>query len=899
MPEKDEKKTKLPRKVRVSNPRSRTAHQLFKKFLYDMANPPQVQPTLLAGDPGSGKTSFVQAMALALDVGLVVIEAPHTSPDHVAPIPYYIYREGKLFKKDVSATQQSPEVKLAKPKLLTDLMQEYRRWANRQYNEKRVFPLLQQRFGPHWVEMVKENFDLVQEARERYKLIMFLDEFYRVNSPQVANILRNLALDRQIHGTPLAKGVYVILATNLGDVGVEEIPDHHTFVIKELSYTPDELKDYWLSSLGVSKDVAEAVLNVATNENGELITGRDTDTDTFASNRRLTHFALILDEAIRSGDPEAARLAATLAHSNFYDPQHEAEHPLGARLSKLVADKLGNPEPFSHKEWQKALEIYIKMVERLGPKYKHTLNIYGPPGVGKSAVLTQLSQKLGAKGVVRIAVPELNPEATVGIPNVDPNSGETSFDNPMLFDKIRKELDLTDEELRKAREGCPDEEEGEKKVKYIVFLDEISRPQSPKVFNFIRRMLLDKQVNDDPRTRLPCGTLVVTAMNPFDESGAVEELSMHVKDVLDFIPSGVDTAQFVLYMRNKFQQIGPWAPNLFELLLNVLRDVSPGEDAQGKIVPSDERPFWQGTKGNVVWFPPRLIDSITKTFISGLGAIIKRLKADGTLSPERPIEEQREAIKEAIRDADLLADFASDVGSYLAARVGSAVGDGVMMEIIGILNNRLDEIIDLIDLRSVEGSPDLISIFMEFEKSPKQAGAGARQVKAAGTFINLQTWAVQNTEAERMAQINQVLDLIAQMKWPDAGIKAAEFFTEVDRVIEEVINDDTIVSPNKVTPAFREAMWQTVDQGMIRKAYKDATAETLSAADSHPTVANKYLPRVDEYRRDEYAIAIRMAFFEAYEKGSTFEGVPVDIKRVEELFGIKIAEEEETEEQKQ
>ena len=885
MPKSSSKKGKRPpRKVVIKNPRTQRAVELFEAILDDMLVPPQVQPILIAGDPGSGKTSFVQALSLALDVGLILIEAPHVSPDHIAPIPYYVFREGKLAKQDVSATKDAKaEVQLSKPKLLTDLKREYKRWANTKYRYKRIRSLLQQRFGRTWAELVDKYRDDIEEARKHYKLILFVDEFYRTSTPTVANLLRNLALDKSIHGTPIERGTYVLLATNLGDVGVEEIPDHHTFNVAELEYTPDELKDYWMNTLGISKQAAEDIIQACLDKDGaDLITGRDPDSDTFASKRRLTHFAQMYDLALKHGDEDLKRLVATLAYQNFYDPQHEAAHPLAVRLSKLVAEKMGNPEPYTHKEWQNALEAYLKAVRELGAKYKHSLNIYGPPGVGKTAVLEQLTTKLGAKALARYAIPDLSPESTLGIPNVDPNSGETTFDNPPLFDSLRNTLGFTDEEVKQAQEGCPEED---KEIKYIVFLDEISRPQSPKVFNFIRRMLLDRQINDDPRTKLPCGTVVVTAMNPYDESGAVEEMSMHVKDVLDFIPSGVDAGRFASYMHSKLSRVAPWGPAVGEILLGILRDASPGEDSRGKVVPPDERPFWQGVKGSVVWYPPRSVDHLISMAVSRVNRVVNRLRREGQISEDMPLDQQRAVVRDALIESAFPRTFGAFLGQYLTPRVGANVGDAVAKEVAGMVTRNLDAIIEKLDLATVEVM-DLLSIYKQTAKRTSATAAG-------GGLVNLRAWLMNTPEEQKMAQINVVLEQeTKETPWPDVAVNVASFFVSLDEMARQLMEAEHVEAVYLPTPSFLESMWQVVDRAMIEKAYKDATYETLTQADETPIIKDKYAKRIDEYRREDYAKAIRRAFFDAFQKGATFKGVPVDAKRLEELFGITIASEE-------
>lgn len=45
---------------------------------------------LLAGDPGTGKTSFVRFLAHLLGMQLIVIEAPHITEEHTINIPFIV-----------------------------------------------------------------------------------------------------------------------------------------------------------------------------------------------------------------------------------------------------------------------------------------------------------------------------------------------------------------------------------------------------------------------------------------------------------------------------------------------------------------------------------------------------------------------------------------------------------------------------------------------------------------------------------------------------------------------------------------------------------------------------------------------------------------------------------------
>lgn len=887
--EEAKKKFGRKRKLTIKNLRSSNGVMMFEYILEDMLERyPQGQPILIAGDPGEGKTSFVYALSRALQMGLIVIEAPHVAPDHIAPIPYFYYNPKGKKVSSVAATKDEKEVRLSKSKLLTDIQNAVKECRSKKFDRKKAVQEVKAKFGPRWAEAVEQLAPLIEKVRERYCLILFVDELYRASTTNVRNILRDVVLDRKVHGAPLPKQVYVLMATNTEDIGVQETSEHYSFEHEYFAYSPEELKDYWVNSLGVNPAVAELVIDSCRGEDGELLTGRAPDGDAYASKRRLTHFALVLDQAIKTNDEDLKRLALTLARTNFQDPQSGDVHPLQQRLVEVTKKLFGDLKPFDEQTWDDALEAHFKLVTSLGTdKYKHVLSLSGRPGIAKTTKIEKFAKKHGLK-FYRVSITSLGPDDTIGIPNVNPGTGDTSFDNPTLFSEIVEGLGITKEELEEAQRGCEEKVE----PKYVVLLDEISRPASPRVLNFIRRMMLDKQINDDPRTKLPCGTIVITAMNPTDTGESVVELSMHVKDVMDYIPAGINVDQFKQYLFNRVKSdIAPWADETAKYLYQILADASPGVDDsdEPKEVPEEMRPFWQGIENVSVWTPPRFIDKAIGRTLSFFATNAERLKEQGVLNVTDP-DEVVEVLREEFGPGaphDLCARFAKTIAGYVD-RKDKQAADEVFKKIYALTRERLDQILRTYMVRTAEVLP-LEEIF-EITASSRQKVTAA--VKA--DFVNLQQWLIGAPNNRKLSEVKKMLQKIAdKVPWPKYGEAVAAFVKQIKDAYDDLVqNKKALLETANYPPAeyFMDDVFRMADIAAVTNAYATGTAKTIKEAEKAELVANFYWPHVKKARQLSAVHQIRKTFFEAYRDGKEFEGRKVDDQRLKELLGLEDVE---------
>lgn len=128
---------------------------------------------MLAGDPGTGKTSFVKSLSTLTGIPLVVIEAPHITQEHLINIPFLVLDGPKTKTGNLTIDDSNAQMKVvqAESNLVTQLKNKTKRTPEQIQQEidknhilKEIQPLLAKR---------------ISKIDNAYNAILFLDEFYR------------------------------------------------------------------------------------------------------------------------------------------------------------------------------------------------------------------------------------------------------------------------------------------------------------------------------------------------------------------------------------------------------------------------------------------------------------------------------------------------------------------------------------------------------------------------------------------------------------------------------------------------------------------------------------------------------------------------------------------------
>lgn len=537
---------------------------------------------LLAGDPGVGKTSFVRQLSQLLGIKLVLIETPHLVEEHIINIPFIVYHpESKSVEHgQIQAHKSKFEVKLADSDLYNQVMHAKKVPDPTALSKIMTEPnikKLHEALGGTATEFSED----VQDLREHFNCILFLDEYYRETSTSIRNMLRGI-LNGNLGLHTMPKSVYVIYASNMNDEGVEGIALNQDYSKLDFD-TPG--KDEWFSwfvnkytdhdRVKLNMDVVSKFFDVLDDEH---LSHDDVNADVRVSPRRWEQLLLLLSSSLPVSSEKDARVLMSQVHINFRNYTNGSKAKLLENISKAVSELIKETShgidiskdathPVEH--WRDVLKHQIEVKMKLAEHRSYIPVISGLPGIGKTSHIYDVSLELGLVPVV-IEVDKLSPEDVIGLPltdGADDEKGNISvkFSEPALYkiikNKVREGEAWLKEYLQKhrlgSRTGAPDPDldlkafEGQEH-KYLIFFDELNRA-STKVFNALRRVLLDKTFVGEPghegTLELPKGSIIVAAINPTDTG--TTELTKHMRDVLDIIPAGSSWHQTVTYLKTK------------------------------------------------------------------------------------------------------------------------------------------------------------------------------------------------------------------------------------------------------------------------------------------------------------------------------------------------------------
>lgn len=599
---------------------------------------------MLAGDPGTGKTSFIRSLSKLTGIPLVVIEAPHITQEHLINIPFLVFTGDKKEEGNVQVDTSNNEMTVvqAESNLVTRLKNKTKQTPeqvqaiiDKDRVLKSVQPLLQRR---------------INMVAGRFNSILFLDEFYRTSSIKIRNVLRNI-LNGKIGNDKIPDGVYIIMATNLNQGGEDEaeIPLNHDFQVMNYDISSKEdFMSYMYGKYVVNPDEVDPVQDDEGNETlPENDTGiavkkevwnkfmtelkdsdlgfNDASADVRLSPRRLEQFIIGIDSMLPVASFREAQLLLAFVKTNLtnYLDGNSSDYLL-AKFKKIAidlmletADDTLKPEldvqrleerPLEPSDWREQLQSQIEMKMKLGDSRQYIPVVAGAPGIGKTTQMVETANRLGM-GYIQVDVSNLNPENITGMPIAD-TKGEnitTSFSDPDLYIQIMNEYNAKIGRYR--QEG--------RKYNMILLFDELNRASVP-VFNAIRKVLLEKSFE---HKELPPDIIVTGAINP-EDAGAIEFTS-HTRDVLDIIPSAGKWSDTYNYLsnHNELKKISDQLGfGLHEAVVNMMSllaaDFQSPLDSEGRDVPLEVQYFWWSDGGAVFYVSPREMTSAVSNAVN-------------------------------------------------------------------------------------------------------------------------------------------------------------------------------------------------------------------------------------------------------------------------------------------
>jgi MoxR-like ATPase len=552
--------SKQPAKITVSTATLASRKSTFEHVLDNMDIGTRVG-VFLAGPTGVGKTTFVKQLGRLLGMNVIIVEAPHATEEHLVNIPFVVFNTQTGTKKSgadavplttygVELAQSHLAAELAAQKSIPDA-QYLKMIQNSDANTKALYQAL----GGTDTEIPAE----IREARQKYKVILFLDEYQRQVSGNVRNMLRNI-INGRIGNDPIPRGTYVIYASNLTDVGGTVEPMNLNQQFDTVHFKAPNKADFfhYITSvfahygLTLKPEVASAFYRALDDEH---ISYDDAETEIRTSPRRWEQLLLYVNEAVPVKTKEEASALLANIKANFQDIDKVST--LHGKVENIVRDiiKLTSGESLatiranSPTEWRDTLLHQVQMAEKLGDKRKYVPVISGQPGIGKTAMAASVADKLNLR-LIAIDCANLTQEEITGIPIPDKTSGHMSvkFSEPALYKRILQDMQAADDAFyADPNVSKADKEEYKnKKYKYLILFDELNRPKSPAVFNSLRRVILEKSFTDT--VKLPESAIVIAAMNPTDIG--TQPLTGHLKDAMDHIDTAPSWPQTQAYLKS-------------------------------------------------------------------------------------------------------------------------------------------------------------------------------------------------------------------------------------------------------------------------------------------------------------------------------------------------------------
>ena len=641
---------------------------------------------LLGGDPGIGKTTFVELFSDLTGIHLITIEIPHIVEEHIINIPFLVYNpddgsktagRSELHDKNPNNKDEYDMV-LADSHLFTQITNS-RTMPDQQYlqrmtdpnpnnNRARIAQDLFQRLGGNETTVPPA----IAAVRKNFRCILFFDEYFREAPVRIRNILRDtINGNLGIHKIP--SGTFIVYASNMSDAGLESIPKN-TQMAQRIEFQTPSKKEWfaWLETkykndpkVELKPEVLEAFKKIV--DDGDLSTD-DVKSEVRTSPRRWEQLVVYINQSLPVADSKDAKALLTNVKNNFvnYETGEHAEE-LSKKVMKMVAELVKSTsnvainanETSEGEDWTENLDHHIRQTMKSGKHRKYIPVISGAPGVGKTSQIDRMARKHNL-----IAVPidtsRLNPEDVIGMPipgqrSEDQQEIKVKFTVPQLYDEIRREIKSATKDHFEALIEQHGEENAkgefqkweDQEWKYLIFFDELNRVDK-KTFNSLRRIILEKNFgpsSDDSGgvLSLPDGSVVVGAVNPSQDTGGTESMTGHFRDVIDIInatPSWDKTRNFLLNRGNK--GISPESIDATMLILDEF--VKKFGDKTGKHSKNQAPYFLSVGDGEAIYVSPREYESLFSNMASALDDVADEILSD----PDMSTSEAKEIISDEV-----------------------------------------------------------------------------------------------------------------------------------------------------------------------------------------------------------------------------------------------------------
>lgn len=668
---------KIP-EFKPSNASLEQTTELFHAIFDNMKNKrtyKQYVGMLLSGDPGTGKTQRINLLSRVLGIDLITVEAPHIVEEHIINIPFIVFdsETGKEKAGTTSLEGNMYRVVLADSNLYSAMkkiseVSDDQHLKNIYKSSKDVISTYEA-IGGTPTQLPDE----IVKLRKTYKVILFLDEYFRQTSPRIKNMLRGI-LNGQIGNHDIPKSAYIIYATNLHDEGLSEIQQNYQFEHAEVK---NPTKDEWFTWL-VNKFAEDKRVTLKPNIinrfhhilDDEDISKNDISAEVRTSPRRWEQLLLYINAALPAKDEKDAISLMTNVKTNFRNYQTGEHSELAKKVLEATAELIKETSGFevsatssnSASDWRSTLKHQIETKMKLGDLRKYIPIVAGLPGIGKTAQADKLAKDLDLR-YIPIDCSTISPEDVAGLPlpgkggaevlkqfvdKFGPEEGkrkyeeehiETTFSMPALYQLIMEKIkekdkiylkNLKDKYSGKEYEAAKKEYE-DRPYKYLIFFDELNR-NSTKVFNGIRRVLLEKNFGPSDKGKgklleLPKEAIMIGAINPSD-GGATVQMTKHVQDVLDIMEAKSSWKDTLNYLEQNISVEGDEEPEegaVHDISLTVVKSLADTYEVKDPAISSDHRPFFWDI-GQEVYVSPREYFQIFAGLVKNLGRALKNVQ---------------------------------------------------------------------------------------------------------------------------------------------------------------------------------------------------------------------------------------------------------------------------------
>jgi MoxR-like ATPase len=606
---------------------------------------------MIGGATGLGKSSFVKQFAKVFGFPSIIVEIPHVVEEQMINIPFVIFDKNGQSSQgyDTLAPQKegtAPRVELGTSYLATKLAQ-LTKLTDREYTAK--INTYDSSLKGLIKQFEEQNPGTIAKVRQRYNRILFLDEYFRQTTPAIRNILRNVLNDR-IGNDVVPPGTYVMYASNLEDVaGSIDVQSAHTTFLQKKFKAPT--KSQWLQytinqilekNINVKQDVVDAFDQALGDEH---VSYNDLNLEIRISPRRWSDIFVYINNAFPFKSPDELGILKTTIKRQFQSDKGETSdlyNVVDAMLARLATKSNIDPKKVkdvSPEKWRQILaQQVMTVVETQGLK-KYIPVIQGLPGVGKTAIGETFEEPPYNMRFIPILATTLSRDSVVGIPLPDQEDKKigVEFAKPELAILIEDQIKVANESYFQELQDL--EKSGElngktarqvyqefqnQSYKYMIFIDEINRVKDVAIFNSLRRLILEKEFND--QYKLPKGSVVIAAMNPSD-LGTIP-MTAHFRDAIDLIDVEPNWRDTVAFIKNLVIPDLKRSNNSSDMALNTALQIVeefPINFALSRRRAAKE--FYISIGGDEeIYLSPRDYDNLYKELVEGINRVTESLK---------------------------------------------------------------------------------------------------------------------------------------------------------------------------------------------------------------------------------------------------------------------------------